>query len=304
MERQTILIVDDERINLKALAELLRDEYTVLVAKSGKQALERASADMEPDLIILDVMMPDLDGYEVSRELKRNPKTANIPIIFLTALDSTTDEEIGLELGAFDYITKPIQPAIVKARIRNLLACVHQRKHFEQQAKLDALTEIPNRRRFDEMLEAEWNRSLRSGLPLGLGMIDIDYFKQYNDLNGHLKGDWVLREIALAISGRMRRGGDFTARYGGEEFAFILPNTDAKGGYIQAEAIREAIAALGIPHEKSLIADSITVSIGGYTMVADTALDPEEIVRQADALLYQSKKTGRNKVTWSSQGTD
>lgn len=304
MERQTILIVDDERINLKALAELLRDEYTVLVATSGKQALERASADMEPDLIILDVMMPGLDGYEVTRELKRNRKTANIPIIFLTALDSTTDEEIGLELGAYDYITKPIQPAIVKARIRNLLECVRQRKHFEQQAKLDALTEIPNRRWFDEMLEAEWNRSLRSGLPLGLGMIDIDYFKQYNDLNGHLKGDWVLREIALAIAGRMRRGGDFTARYGGEEFAFILPNTDAKGGYIQAEAIREAIAALGIPHEKSLIADSITVSIGGYTMVADTALDPEEIVHQADALLYQSKKTGRNKVTWSSQGTD
>ncbi|MBE0583255.1 MAG: diguanylate cyclase, partial [Desulfofustis sp.] len=217
-ENPRILIVDDEKMNLKVLADLLKDEYVPVLARNGEQAIQHALSETPPDLILLDVIMPQMGGYEVIKYLKNNDKTKNIPVIFVTALSSIEDEEFGLRLGAVDYITKPFSPPIVKIRIRNHLRMVHQYKLLDQLAHLDGLTEICNRRRFEEEFKKEWERSLRNRNPFSLAMIDVDYFKQYNDHYGHAMGDLALQRIAKALSDVLRRPADFIARYGGEEF--------------------------------------------------------------------------------------
>ncbi|MBK7002581.1 MAG: diguanylate cyclase [Rhodoferax sp.] len=296
-ERQSVLVVDDERINRTVLADLLKAEYQVLLAKSGEQALERALQDNAVDLILLDVMMPEMDGYEVIRQLKQHDKTRDIPVIFITALNSVGDEEMGLSLGASDYIGKPFSPAIVRARVGNLMRFVHQRKLLEALAGRDGLTEIPNRRTFDETLVRELRRNAREGGNLSLAMIDVDYFKQYNDHYGHARGDWVLKSVARALSRVLSRPSDFVARYGGEEFVLIMPDTDAKGARAVAELARTAVEALAIAHEKSNVAPYITVSVGGSTVTAKN-LSELELAQQADARLYDAKHHGRNRVVW------
>ncbi len=225
----TLLIVDDEKTNRTLLTELLRPDHQVILAKNGIQALERAR-EHRPDLILLDVLMPEMDGYAVIRELKGDDRCRDIPVIFITALDSVEDEEHGLELGAVDYISKPFRPSIVRARVRNHLQAVHQRRLLEQLALLDSLTEIPNRRRFVQVFEAEWRRCQRNGAPLSLIVVDVDHFKLYNDSYGHAAGDVVLRDVARALRGTLHRASDFIARFGGEEFVILLPEIDAEGG--------------------------------------------------------------------------
>lgn len=294
----TLLIVDDEKQNRALLTELLQAEYRIILAKDGRQALERAR-EHNPDLILLDVLMPEMDGYGVIRELKNDDQTRNIPVIFITALDSAGDEERGLELGAVDYISKPFTPAIVRVRIRNHLQSVHQRRLLEKMAMLDSLTGIPNRRRFNEVLEQEWRRCMRDNVPLSLIVVDVDHFKAFNDSYGHAAGDEVLRRIASTLLTSVRRPGDFVARYGGEEFVMLLPGIDSKGACLLAEHTRADIEAEHIPHAVSDAAPWITISLGGATRIPQEKGDIAELFCLADTWLYEAKHGGRNRVAWA-----
>ncbi len=295
-KKPRILIVDDEKMNLKVLADLLKDEYTPVLARSGEQALQHAFSDFPPDLILLDVMMPQMGGYEVIKNLKNNDKTKNIPVIFVTALKSIEDEEHGFKLGAVDYIIKPFSPTIVKMRVRNHLRIVHQYKLLDQLAYLDGLTEISNRRRFEDVFQKEWARSARNKTPFSLAMVDVDYFKQYNDHYGHAMGDITLRKIAKALDSVLRRPADLIARYGGEEFVMLLPETDAGPANIVADKSLQTITELNIPHHLSKVADRVTISIGLATIHMDDKISPQTFLETADQNLYQAKQRGRNRV--------
>ena len=306
-----ILIVDDEKMNLKVLTDLLREDYTLVLARNGEQALKFARQKPLPDLILLDVVMPEMGGHDVIRQLKENPLTKDIPVIFVTALSTTGDEEQGLKLGAVDYITKPFSPPIVKMRIHNHIRFVHHHRLLDRLAYLDPLTEIANRRRFDEMLVKELSRAARNSTRLSVGMVDVDFFKQYNDHYGHAMGDRALYQIASVLKASLERPADLVARYGGEEFALILPETDAPAAGRVAEKVRHAIENEKIPHAISSASSCISVSVGTAT-VHFTELTGEQfrntragqacehtvesLMIQADQHLYKAKQNGRNRV--------
>lgn len=294
----TLLIVDDEKQNRLLLTELFGTTYKIIQAKNGVQALEKARQH-RPDLILLDVLMPEMDGMGVLRELKRDDATRLIPVIFITALDSATDEENGLNLGAVDYISKPFHPPIVRVRVHNQLQLVHQRRLLEQLASLDGLTGIPNRRQFDATLLKEWHRCQRNQQPLSLIVADVDFFKKYNDALGHAAGDRVLQEVAATLRQAARRPGDLVARYGGEEFVLLLPETDATSAQALAEGLQQLLHSKAFAHPNSSLGPCLTMSMGGNTTVpSTTALDPE-FFALADAALYRAKHQGRNQVRWA-----
>ena len=293
--RPTILMVDDCALNIKALNMALKTDYHVLFASSGRSALDVATRT-KPDLILLDVMMPDMDGFEVCRILKTDPLLRDIPVIFLTSMVDETDEVAGLELGAVDYITKPIKPALVKLRVRNHLEMKRQRDELNSLSTIDGLTGLANRRAFDERLTLEWHRALRSRVPLSLVMIDIDYFKLYNDTYGHLAGDDCLREVARALDKTLNRASDFIARYGGEEFVCILPEIAGKGLRLITEKLCSIVANLKIPHSASLVTPWVTVSLGAATQKPAGTASLQSLVAAADQQLYQAKSLGRNRV--------
>jgi diguanylate cyclase (GGDEF)-like protein len=295
-KKPRILIVDDEKMNLKVLADLLRDEYRPVLARDGEQALQHAFGEAPPDLILLDVIMPQLGGYEVIKRLKDNDLTKNIPVIFVTSLDSVVDEEHGLKLGAVDYITKPFSPPIVKIRVHNHLRIVHQYKLLDQLAYLDGLTEISNRRRFEEYFHREWARSARNGSPLSLAMVDVDFFKPYNDHYGHAMGDRTLQRIAKALDHALLRPADLLSRYGGEEFVILLPETDAFAAKAVTERALQKVAELAIAHQRSQVAPYVTVSIGLVTTRINSEITPKAFIAGADKNLYQAKEGGRNRV--------
>lgn len=300
--KYAVLIVDDVQYNIKMLAHALKDEYRIKVATDGERAIEIASSTEDPpDLILLDVIMPKMDGYEVCKVLKNDESTKKIPIIFVTARDETADEEYGLNLGAVDYVTKPFHKAILKARVRNHVDLKVKTDLLEELATVDGLTRIPNRRSFDTVLNKEKKRAAREKTPLTVVLMDIDNFKGYNDHYGHGKGDVCLESVAGAIAESAARSSDFVARYGGEEFAAIFPNTDAEGGLGKAEEIRQRVEDLGIAHEYSETAEHVTISVGVCTCTPDDQDKAEELVKKADEALYRSKEEGRNRVTSSSE---
>ena len=294
----TLLIVDDEKQNRLLLTELFGSTYKIIQAKNGVQALEKARQH-RPDLILLDVLMPEMDGMGVLRELKRDDATRLIPVIFITALDSATDEENGLNLGAVDYISKPFHPPTVRVRVHNQLQLVHQRRLLEQLASLDGLTGIPNRRQFDATLLKEWHRCQRNQQPLSLIVADVDFFKKYNDALGHAAGDRVLQEVVATLRQAARHPGDLVARYGGEEFVLLLPETDATSAQALAEGLQQLLHSKAFAHPNSSLGPWLTMSMGGNTIVpSTTALDPE-FFALADAALYRAKHQGRNQVRWA-----
>lgn len=293
-EKPCVLLVDDEKINLKVLASLLKDDYTLKLAKSGEQALMCAIAAPLPDLILLDVMMPEMDGYQVIKILKENEVTQNIPVIFVTSLNSVAEEEKGLILGAVDYIIKPYSPPIVKMRVRNHLRFVRKLKLLERYSYLDGLTEIPNRRRFEEIFTQECKRALRSNNCISVAMLDIDYFKQYNDYYGHAAGDQTLQQVAKVLQQNLKRSSDLVARYGGEEFVFVLPDTFHDDAVAIAEQVRNSLSELSIPHERSKAAAHVSVSIGIASCQSKTEIDAGAFLKQADKNLYAAKAAGRN----------
>ena len=291
-----ILMVDDNAFNIKALNLVLSEEYQVFFAASGQSALEIATRT-QPDLILLDIQMPGMDGFEVCRALKADPLLRDIPVIFLTAMTDETDEAIGLGLGAVDYLNKPIKPALVKLRVRNHLELKSQRDRLSRLTLIDGLTELANRRAFDERLEQEWRRALRTEVLLALIMIDIDFFKGYNDAYGHLAGDDCLRYVAQTLAASLKRAGDFVARYGGEEFIAILPGLNVKGMRAMAETMRESVAKLRIPHRSSTIAPYVTISIGAVSLMPAAGALSRSLVAACDQQLYLAKSHGRNRVS-------
>ena len=297
VETQKVLLADDDAINREVLGELLKPEYTVLLARNGVQALERAARHL-PDLILLDVMMPDMDGYEVLRRLRADPQTAQIAVIFISGLDRPEDEANGLKMGASDYIVKPFNQTVVMARVALHLQVVRQRRMLERLANIDGLTELANRRRFDEMFALEWQRARRSGRTLSLALLDIDAFKQFNDRYGHPAGDRALRSVARVTGAAMRRPGDLAARYGGEELLLLMPETDVEAAQALAESVREAVLALNIAHEASSVTPLLTVSIGGATLDIEGDEQPSDLFEATDAQLYRAKQAGRNQVWW------
>lgn len=295
MKKQNILIVDDMTSNIEVLNGVLGSDYEIMFATSGKEALEMASSHI-PDLILLDIVMPDMDGYEVCARLKADAVTRDIPIIFVTAKDQEEDESKGLNAGVIDYITKPIRPSIVRARIRNHLELKRYRDSLKALSMVDGLTSIPNRRQLDEALDNEWRRARRNQTPLSVLMMDIDYFKAYNDHYGHLAGDDCLRQLARGLSDVVRRPADLVARYGGEEFVFLLPDTGAGGAINAANRVQEKVKLLNIPHAYSSVANHVTLSIGVATMVPTDKQTVIDLIKQADECLYDAKQSGRNTV--------
>ncbi|MBZ0106883.1 MAG: diguanylate cyclase [Sulfuricella denitrificans] len=295
--RHTILVMDDSPSNIDLLQEALRTDYRLQISINGETALRIANFRNKPDLILLDVTMPGLSGYEVCQRLKENPETQNIPVIFVTALCSAAEEELGLKLGAVDYITKPISPPIVRARVKNHIALKLKEKLLESQALLDPLTNIPNRRRFDQALDTEWKRSVRTGAPLAVIMLDVDNFKTYNDGYGHGAGDTCLCKVAETLATEtISRSSDLIARYGGEEFIVLLPDTDLNGARLLADRLCSSIEALHIPHQYSSAAPWVTISCGYVSMTPEEHEMAGELIEKADQMLYKAKTSGRNRT--------
>lgn len=292
---QTILIVDDARFNVQIITDILADDYHILSASSGQEALDIAMSQ-SVDLILLDIIMPGMDGYEVCHRLKNDPHTKNIPIIFVTAMTEVKDETKGLEMGAIDYIFKPVNPAIVKVRVKNHLELKKYRDMLEKQSLLDGLTGIANRRHFDEVFNREWRRALRMNDMVAIVFLDIDFFKKYNDCYGHLAGDDCLRQVGITLKNSLQRAGDFVARYGGEEFVVILPGTSLQDAALVGEKIRGNIEGMKVQHTMSEVSDYVTVSVGVNAVRPTLTMTAASLIAAADSALYHAKRQGRNRV--------
>lgn len=292
----TILVVDDERINIQILNNALGDEYNILAAMTGEQAIKVASESL-PSLILLDIVLPDISGHDVCRELKSNKLTQHIPIIFITAQSGADDELVGLELGATDYFRKPFVLPLIKVRIRNQIDLVQKTAELERLAWIDGLTGISNRRRFDQRYFDACKYAKRNKRRISVILLDIDFFKQYNDHYGHVKGDEVLKKVAQALDQSASRPLDLVARYGGEEFAILLTDSSESEGALLAEKAREKIEELAIPHIKSTIHKALTISVGVTTSSNEgSEFDCRQLLETADRCLYEAKSMGRNTV--------
>jgi diguanylate cyclase (GGDEF)-like protein len=293
--KNSLLIVDDDKSNLMVLSHILQPEYTVRIASDGASAI-RIAEKYVPDLILLDIIMPEMDGYGVFTALHNSDKTAHIPVIFITGLNNYNDEKKGLRLGAADYISKPFDDMVVKLRVQHQIRIVNQLRTIEHLSMMDQLTGIPNRRNFDNRLRAEWGRAVRENSPICLLMMDVDRFKNYNDTYGHRQGDKALCLVANVLTQSIKRTSDFIARWGGEEFTILLPNTDSDGGIAIGEQIRANIEAAELSCDDGILT-RLTVSIG---VSAHTPTMPpcsiDEFFLKADGALYNAKNSGRNRV--------
>jgi len=293
--RPRLLVVDDQPVNIQALYQAFATDHQVFMATGGEQALALC-ASKQPDLVLLDVVMPGMDGYEVCRRMKAEDATRDIPVIFVTAHSDEAAETRGLEVGAVDFISKPINPTIVRARVRTHLTLKAQSDLLRQWVYVDGLTGVHNRRYFDEHLAAEWGRAVRAGTALSVVMIDVDFFKRYNDHYGHQAGDDCLRRVAAALKSGIKRPGDLLARYGGEEFVCLLPDTPLAGALELARQLGAAVHELQIEHVDSAAAPVVTVSLGVCCKREDAVGAPAAFVREADAQLYIAKSGGRHRA--------
>ena len=332
MTNPKILVVDDERLAIEVLCNAIEDLGDVSYATSGMQA-QAMMAEAPVDLILLDARMPDLDGYDTCVALQRD--YPDIPVVFVTAAHDPKSEIRALEAGASDFITKPINPPVVRARVTMHLRFKAQSDLLRNLSHRDPLTGVANRRALEERLAVEWRRAARHRFPLSLLMLDVDHFKAYNDHYGHIAGDACLERVAEALSQTIGRAEDLVARYGGEEFAALLAGSGPEEALALAEKVRAAVQALAIPHARSSASDWVSVSIGvasvqpgggaagsaapggaGETGGADesvrtgehgevstpSAASPsgfqisQELFERADQALYAAKQGGRNRV--------
>jgi len=318
-QQSRILVIDDDPGTIRLLANILQGYGKVYFTTQGSDALKMAQS-INPDLILLDIVMPDRDGLKICREIKADPSLVEIPILFVTSYTDTEMEARALETGALDFIHKPPHPQVVKARVGNYLALKHRTDQLRMLSTLDGLTGIANRRAFDKAILNEWRRACRNRHPLSLLMLDIDHFKHYNDSHGHQAGDDCLRTVAGYVHSRARRPGDLAARYGGEEFAVLLPECPMESAAEIAESIRQGISCLDIDHTEAEKIGRVTVSIGvgcsqglcensrlcrHETNRTDgditCGLIPANLIRLADMALYQAKQKGRNRIEVSMQ---
>ncbi|MFY3386293.1 GGDEF domain-containing response regulator [Paracidovorax sp. MALMAid1276] len=293
--RSSVLVVDDQVANIQVLHGLLGDEFDIRMATNGDDALRLIHAS-PPDLVLLDIQMPGMSGHEVCRRLKGNAQTLDIPVIFITAQSTPEEETLCFRNGAVDFIAKPINPAVVQARVRTHLRLKSQSDLLRDLAFVDGLTGIANRRRFSSALEAEWRRSRRNATPLAVLLIDIDNFKRYNDHFGHLAGDACLQRVAATLADELKRSHDLMARYGGEEFACLLPECDAAGALSIAEALRQRVESLRIAHAPDAASAFVSISVGVASAVPSADGLPSALVDSADQQLYNAKAQGRNRV--------
>ena len=293
-----ILIIDDNPKSIKALSLVIRDFGQVIFATSGQAGIAM-TMKTKPDLILLDVEMPGMNGYEVCRQLKADAATRNCSIIIATSHSSVDHEVAALEAGAADFITKPLNAPLVRARVKTQLLVKKQADELHRQVEQDGLTGIYNRRYFDQLFEQEWRRHQRQRSPLALALIDVDFFKAYNDTYGHQSGDECLRKVANGLKSALRRPGEVVARYGGEEFVVVLPYTD------QGEVLKigpwlcESIRDLAMPHSKSDVSEWVTISIGLATCVPSVKSTQATLLSFADEALYKAKANGRNRAVVS-----
>jgi diguanylate cyclase (GGDEF)-like protein len=293
---QSILVVDDSRLNLQMIKDILGTDHQIHCATSGKEALTIIMSK-RVDLILLDVIMPEMDGFELCKLIKSNPQTQNIPVIFVSYRDEVEDQARGLEIGAIDFITKPVNPSIIKARVKNHLELKRYRDMLEELSTIDGLTGIANRRYLDEVLEKEWRRALRTGDILAVILIDIDYFKKYNDCYGHVAGDECLRKVAKALKDSVKRAGELVARYGGEEFVVVLRSVSKEDALKLGEILRQDVESLNILHAQSEVSRYVTISAGVAAVIPNRELLYTSLFSKADNALYQAKEKGRNKVS-------
>jgi len=293
----TILITDDEKTNLDILGSILSPIYNILIARNGLRAIEIAN-EHKPDLILLDVLMPDMSGFEVISKLKGSEATDRIPVIFITGLTDVAHEEKGFHLGAVDYIAKPFIKPIVKARVNTHIKIVDHMRTIERIGLIDPLTKISNRRGFENRLNAEWGRASRDKTPISILVMDIDKFKNYNDTYGHQQGDVALKTFAEIAAGTLKRSADFIARWGGEEFIILLPATNSDGAAKVAERIRKKAEAQVLPTEEG-VETRTTVSIGVNTVVPEMDDPVDNFIKKADQALYKAKEAGRNRFVIS-----
>lgn len=302
-KRPSILIVDDDASAILVLSRILGGLGRLRFATSGTQALHLAQQE-SPDLVLLDIEMPDMSGLDVCTALKHDSAGHDIPVIFITSHHSQDDELAGLAAGAVDFIAKPPLAPLVQARVRTHLRLKRLTDILRQSATQDAVTGISNRRQLEESLPKLWLRSLRESQPLSLLMVDVDFFKEYNDTCGHLEGDRVLRTVAGAIQSSLTSDRDLLARYGGDEFALVLPDTGPTAAEAVAARITDHLADLAIPHPASRIGTVVTVSIGGSTHLPDVGdgpttesrralIGPDDLLLVADSALYDAKQAGR-----------
>jgi len=294
-DQPMLLIVDDHAGSIQTLYEIFKDEYEVCFAKSGAQAIEFCR-DRRPHLILLDLAMPEMNGFEVCHALKNDPLTEAIPIIFVTASEDPFLEARGLDVGGADFITKPFHSRVVMARVRTQLTLKRQTDLLRSLVLMDDLTGVANRRHFDATLEREWRRCARAGSPLSLILIDVDFFKLYNDFYGHQAGDTCLQSIAGCLSSSLHRPYDVVARYGGEEFVCLLPETPLEGAERIAVSMENAVRALAIPHEKSSVHPTVTISLGVAATLPAANDDPADLLFCADLQMYKAKNAGRARV--------
>ncbi|HEY4441711.1 MAG TPA: diguanylate cyclase [Candidatus Elarobacter sp.] len=305
-----VLLVDDSKVARELTAWYLTEMgHPVVQAPDGKTALALYRSE-NPDIVLLDVEMPEMNGYAVAREMRKNAEERWVPIIFLSGRVGDDDVALGIEAGGDDYIAKPVGPVVLKAKLNamrritemqsRLLEMSRQLQQVNRElvtlSSSDGLTGIANRRTFDRSLELEWQRGLRSAKPLALVISDVDFFKRYNDTYGHHEGDACLRAVAGALAGAVSRPADVVARFGGEEFVVLLPETDIDGAVVVAEQLAEAVRALRLRHEKSDAAPHVTMSFGVASCVPAHALTSDRLVETADQALYEAKSAGRDRV--------
>ncbi|GAB3351171.1 diguanylate cyclase domain-containing protein [Lysobacter tyrosinilyticus] len=298
--RARLLIVDDHPINIRALHEVFASQHDVFMALTGEQALAFCRKT-PPDLVLLDVLMPEMDGLQVCRALKEAPETAGIPVIFVTGLDDPEAEAACWDAGCVDFITKPINARTVGNRVRAHLTLKRQADLLRRATWIDGLTGVANRRQFDEQLHRDSQHCRRSGGWLSVALVDIDLFKSYNDTYGHLAGDDCLRQIAAAIQRSLLRPMDLVARTDGEEFTCLLPEIALDGARTIAERIESAVRDLHIPHAANE-ARSVTVSIGIASTIVGATETPEALLQRVEQALRRAKGSGRGRVCSDVEG--
>jgi len=291
LRKAVLLIVDDVSLNTQILKTILQVDYHIKTANDGLTAIKLSKLEPLPDLILLDVKMPDMNGYEVMEQLKKDETTKDIPVIFITGSDTTRDEEKGLTMGAVDYITKPIRSVIVKARVKTHITLKYQRDQLIHTALHDQLTQLYNRHHFEAEGNRKFARAKRQNTKLSIVMVDLDHFKSINDTYGHLVGDEVLISTAKLLSANNRTE-DFTARYGGEEFVIAFEDCSLSDAKAKAEILRNNI-------ENSYPKDIKITASFGVAQLQEKHNDFKDLLRDADEALYKAKTSGRNRVVQS-----
>ena len=313
MKTPEILLVDDDPGAIQLMARILSGSGRVRFATNGADALKIAR-EAPPDLMLLDAEMPGMSGFELCRAIKADPDLARVPVMFVTSHTQLEFELSGFELGAVDFVTKPVSEPVLLARVGTQLRLKHLHDELERISTIDALTQVANRRHFDEVLQREWLRGLRMGSPTSLLMIDVDHFKLFNDRHGHPSGDAALQSVAHALGSVCLRPADLVARYGGEEFVILLPHTPREGACVLAQRAVEAVAQRAIPHGASPSAAHVTVSVGvgcyddasqrwidssgdsAFMREVQRARPASELISAADQALYAAKRAGRNRA--------